>query len=758
MPVLMVDSEGGALRYRGGWSHELGALVAASSDGYVNTYAPGHSIGTLEVLAWLTSLPENYLVCGYSLGYDYAMWLRDLSTAEHAYLRRSGGDAWLGVGPYRINITGNRLTVTRKNADGTRRTVQVHDVFKFFQSSFLNAIGHDKGGWRIVTPEELAVITAGKENRSGFTLEYASGPECVAYSVEECRVGSRLVERLRVAVEEALGEPLKQYFGAGSLAKLLLRKHEVTLYQGDGGYPPETPPDVKRAVMHAYFGGRFESGCFGPVRGLDVEVCSGEGCRIQPPIHRPYGNAHSVRLVRVCSNCARPRPFDRDSSGVSLPPVQHELGMVRETTGRGGGVPHSKPGGSAAQRSALRAPSHRDTACSTSCGTAESAEVALCDRCGLPRGVQGTLAHPVTEYDLTSAYPAQMRKLPCLTHASWVRVGADRRYLDGGTAPMYSSLWHVRWNLPDANPWAPFPFRQPDGTITCPRRGEGWYWREEVEAALDMFPTIEVIDGYVLVKSCQCRPFDWVPEVYDWRMQRGDKNDGPGIVAKLGLNSLYGACAQSVGHPTFQSFVWAGIITSNTRAALLRAIARDPEAVFMVATDAVYSTRPLPGLETPGLGGWEVQRYDDAFVVAPGVALLGGKVKSRGLAKRDFSRVAEPLREAWALMGPMATVTARTTRFIGLGAGLSRPEAYCQWEVTDRTMGIGAGSKREHPPVGGLLGWPEPYWTLPALGDGSMSAAYDKRTVSPEAQAAREALFEVLDQPDPDIVVDEAWA
>lgn len=620
MPVLMVDSEGGWDR----WYHALGALVAADDAGYVNTYATGRHIGTLEVLAWLVSLPDDHLICGYSLGYDYAMWLRDLSVEERRRLR-SSGDAWVPVGPYRLNLTGNRLTVSRKNPDGTHTTRQIHDVFKFFQASFLNAIGHDKGGWKVVEPDELAVITQGKEGRADFDLAYASSAECVTYSVNECKVGARLVERLRVAVEEALGEPLRQFFGAGSLAKMLLRKHDVQAYQGDHGYPPATAPDVKRAVMHAYYGGRFESAVFGPVEG------------------------------------------------------------------------------------------------------------------------------PVFEYDITSAYPAQMRKLPCLTHASWVRVGADTRWLDGGTGPMYTSLWRVRWNLPDAQPWGPFPFRLRDGTIIAPRRGEGWYWREEVMAARDLFATIEVTDGYVLVKGCQCRPFDWVPEVYDWRMQRGDKNDGPGIVAKLGLNSLYGACAQSVGHPTFQSFVWAGIITSNTRAALLRAIAVDPDAVFMVATDAVYSTRELPGLESPGLGGWERQQYPDAFVVAPGVALLGGKVKSRGLAKRDFSRVAEPLRAAWAHMGPMATVTATTRRFIGLGAGLMRPDAFCSWEDTTRVMTIGAGSKREHPPVGGLLGWPEPYVTRPAMGDGSMSAAYDRGVVSPEAQAARDTLFEVLDQPDPDV-------
>src|SRR5690348_17906092 len=48
--------------------------------------------------------------------------------------------------------------------------------------------------------------------------------------------------------------------------------------------------------------------------------------------------------------------------------------------------------------------------------------------------------------------------------------------------------------------------------------------------------------------------------------------DGAGIVLKLGTNSTYGKTAQSVGSAPFRSWIWAGNITSGTRAQLLRAM------------------------------------------------------------------------------------------------------------------------------------------------------------------------------------------
>jgi hypothetical protein len=623
MPVMMVDSEGGNDEQG---RHHCMVLCAADSEGTEHVLRTGRPLGTEDILDWLVELPKSRLIVGYSLGYDWAMWLRDMPAATRREMTADG--KWVEYGAYRLQMLGNQVTVTRPDptcpiVDGRRRHVRghtcrsvvVHDVVKFYQQSFLGAIGHSKGGWGVVTEDELAVIEAGKEGRSGFTCEYACSDEAVEYSLAECRVGSRLVDALRVAVEDAIGEPLQQFFGAGSIAKMLLKRNGVDAHLGQGGWPPETPAAVREAVMFAYFGGRFEAADFGP------------------------------------------------------------------------------------------------------------------------------MASAVEESDITSAYPATMAALPCLTHATWIHSPG---YV-GPAEGMYTMLHRVRWDLPANTRWGPFPWRLDSGAIICPRRGEGWYYGAEVAAARRMHPSIEVLDTWTLVKGCQCRPFDWVAQMYEWRMARGNKNDGPGIVAKLGLNSLYGAAAQSVGTPVWQSFIWAGLITSATRAKLLDAIRLAPDDVFMVATDAVFSRRPL-GLESPGLGGWEAATYDDVFVVAPGVALMDGKMKTRGMSRKEFVGVQDAIRQAWNDVGPWARASTKVTRFIGLRSGLVRPDVYCQWVESERVVSVGSGPKREHPGTGGIIPWETPYRTLAVAGPGGMSAVY--RPKNEVAQAWGAARGESYDQPD----------
>src|SRR4029077_14096126 len=113
-------------------------------------------------------------------------------------------------------------------------------------------------------------------------------------------------------------------------------------------------------------------------------------------------------------------------------------------------------------------------------------------------------------------------------------------------------------------------------------------------------------------------PFDWVGEWYYMRQAMDAAGDPRQWWLKLILNSLYGKFAQQVGRAVWHSWLWAGMITAHTRAQLLSAIALDPTAVVMTATDAVYSTR---GLELPissSLGDWEGQALGEAFVVQSG--------------------------------------------------------------------------------------------------------------------------------------------
>ena len=246
-----------------------------------------------------------------------------------------------------------------------------------------------------------------------------------------------------------------------------------------------------------------------------------------------------------------------------------------------------------------------------------------------------------TEYDINSAYPHIARNLPCLTHSRWE---LSREFVSGP-----DSLWHVRWNL-DAPLWSPFPYRTPNGRIHYHSSGEGWYYGSEVERALQLYPNVEVLEGYNLIRQCDHAPFSWIEGYYAERQRLKEEGSFGEQVLKLGLNSVYGKLAQSKGHtPKYQSLIWAGMITSGTRAMILEAISHAPQAITVTATDAVITSTELPlHIDSLQLGGWKPKHLSQVCVVGNGLYCDADrhKVGSRGFdkSKLDWDYLRESMR------------------------------------------------------------------------------------------------------------------
>lgn len=582
---LMIDSEGAG--------SQIGLIVAADDHGYVRVLKTGKPITTLEVFEFICSLPEDRLLVGFSLGYDYAMWLRDLPLDAKRRIVY-GFNQFVRFGDFEIKLFSTELTVRKVSTDTTRT---VSDIFKFYQSSFLAAIGHSRGGWGAARPDELALITEGKEGRGGFTWDVVMEPKTLEYCKAECVVGARMAKMTFDALNGLNEGELQRYFGAGSGAKMVLHHRAFDSFlRPEGEEIPGTTEGLKVAIRRAMIGGRFESAYFGP---LDI---------------------------------------------------------------------------------------------------------------------------PLYEHDIASAYPAFYEKLICQRHARWVAR-------DTGD---HNALVEVSWELPHGTLWGPFPVRDRNGVVTCPRQGSGVYWGHEVQAAEAAFPgTIRRHRVASMVTACECDVASWVPKLMQRRFQLADKNSGEGLAIKLVANALFGNTAQSIGSQRFTSLIWAGQITASARAQLLDGARRvRPDQVVMMATDALYTTVPVPDLDTREmtLGAWEVKEFPNgAFILAPGVAVFPkagadgeAVLKTRGMEKKAFRLAAPEMMEAWKLDGPNAKVAVKLSRFIGMRAGLVRPELYGTWEDQERVVSIGSGTKREHPPV--IFGqWPEPYLTVAPRGGRAMS-------------------------------------
>lgn len=254
----------------------------------------------------------------------------------------------------------------------------------------------------------------------------------------------------------------------------------------------------------------------------------------------------------------------------------------------------------------------------------------------------GDIPH-VYEYDLASAYPSVMNKLPCLVHTHWERFKG---------MPNPEASWYcARIDYESTGNYGPFPCRKKDGAIYFPLSGKGWYWSPEIVEAQEALGTkIDFVGGIQGYRQCDCPSYTWIPAMYDERLRIG--KSGKGIVLKLGLNSLYGKFAQSVGQPRFASPILAGLITSYTRAKLLSIFRyHDSDKVVMFATDAAYLTEKakFPVTRSKKLGMFEDSKPKDLFVCKPGFHFTRGEalVKSRGISSNYLDGLEDRFRSAW---------------------------------------------------------------------------------------------------------------
>lgn len=298
----------------------------------------------------------------------------------------------------------------------------------------------------------------------------------------------------------------------------------------------------------------------------------------------------------------------------------------------------------------------------------------------------GRIRGTVWEYDIGSAYPDAMRKLPCPIHPKWRRFKGEPP-----AHQFYVSDCHFKHDSEMA--LCGLPIRE-KGRLYFPREGTGIYWSPEIEAARNAGATIDLHGGYYCNKSCDCQPFDWINALYLYRKSVGKATIGYPI--KLGINGLYGKLAQRLGGAPWRDYIAAGLTTALTRAKLIGAYAQAPHSILYMATDALYSRTRLNLDIGDGLGQWEENQRNGMFIVQPGIYWSdGGEPKTRGVPRsriiehrEDFENVWQNWIEAGA-EGLPPTVPVFVNQFVGMRLALARnkPETAGQWLADLRKMG-----------------------------------------------------------------------
>ena len=299
----------------------------------------------------------------------------------------------------------------------------------------------------------------------------------------------------------------------------------------------------------------------------------------------------------------------------------------------------------------------------------------------------------VWQYDIKSAYPDQIRYLPCLKHARWQRWDVADFYARG--LPKWG-MFHVEWAVAEDCAWPPFPHRDSKGCVWYPFKGAGWYHAEEIRAAMELYPNCITFDwGWALFPECAHQPFDFVDALFE---QRKSMPTDQGTVIKLVLNSLYGKCAQQVSSrrnrkPAFQCFYWAGAITAGTRAKLLRAIMQSPASVLGVATDGIVTARQLDLDIGSELGQWETKHLREYAQISNGVYYATDddnhpveRARGFGRANLDWARAR---RDYLRSRGTGSTDFVAKARFITIRearARVDRDRVACTWHAQKRTV------------------------------------------------------------------------
>lgn len=363
------------------------------------------------------------------------------------------------------------------------------------------------------------------------------------------------------------------------------------------------------------------------------------------------------------------------------------------------------------------------------------------------------------EYDIRSAYPAEMVKLPCLEHGRWLaqsprelaQLPDDALFI----APVrFKHVFDGRPNL------CGLPVRQKDGRIFWPVEGNGVYWSTELRAAALLGCRVRYTGpGWLFIRGCECRPFDWLERLYRYRQSLGGSLRGYPI--KLGINGTYGKLVQRVGEPKWSNLIWGGLITAGTRGQLMRAAAHNPEAVIMLATDGLFSREPLPLDIGPNLGQWEVSRHARLLIVQPGVYFGASRPKTRGVSPSFFHREdagGEPytmrFERAWREFAaarhgsdPVKTpgVSLPVRLFVGTKQAYRRGklETAGRWVEADRLFSYRWTGKR-----GAALAWEgETGWSWPAPGSATL-ANYPHKGDAALLEAFDIEHGELDDQPD----------
>lgn len=311
----------------------------------------------------------------------------------------------------------------------------------------------------------------------------------------------------------------------------------------------------------------------------------------------------------------------------------------------------------------------------------------------------------IYQYDIRSAYPYAITKLPNLHGSNWLYTKTPKGPIQDFSLYKIRDFWSGDLSRPQ-----PFFFRHKTGNIIYPFQiGSGWYYGIEIKAAREAGFKVNIEEAWILNVKNNDSPFRWVATIYAQRRNWQRIGNPAEKAAKLGINSLYGKFAQRVGgtndSPKWHVLEWAGMVTAHCRAQLFHAIYQCPECVIACETDSIFSLVPLDIPISENLGDWEAKELEGITYLQSGIYFTGDRQgdskidKYRGLAPGtlDLARVTEFLE-----CPDKEGIPVSVHRFRTMGSAIAHsyenwPGDWCRWQDLPKVVNpLSLQGKRIH--------------------------------------------------------------
>ena len=232
-------------------------------------------------------------------------------------------------------------------------------------------------------------------------------------------------------------------------------------------------------------------------------------------------------------------------------------------------------------------------------------------------------------YDINSAYPYALTKIPDITKGEWVNTNKIQSDASLG-------FFKIQANISDCKHIPPLPFRANNIIIFPSGKFQTYCTLAELQACENI--NYKILKSFQFVPDKEFFPFkEFIEKMYKKRLELKQNKNHLELPFKIILNSIYGKTGERIRFKIGNLFnpVIFATITGITRAQLYEFVHKfgQEENVVSFATDSVCITKFL-NINSNRLGEFSFENSaDDVFYLQNGFYRYNGKWKQRGLGR-----------------------------------------------------------------------------------------------------------------------------